>query len=80
MSNKKIACDAGRKKYVLKKSVFEKEIELCKKLSKKNKGKCDWGKCKDCGVFPLLHKLHKGKLIDNKDELKKIKKDILKKD
>ena len=78
MSNKKIACEAGRKKYVLKKSVFEREIELCKKLSKKNKGKCNWGKCRDCGVPLLLRKLYKGELIEDKDEIKKIKKDILK--
>ncbi|MEA2098115.1 MAG: hypothetical protein U9P70_03520 [Patescibacteria group bacterium] len=78
MSNKKVACEAGRKKYVLKKSVFEKEIEFCKKMSKKNKGKCAWGKCKDCGVLPLLYKLHKGELIEDKDEIKKMKKDILK--
>ena len=78
MSNKKIACEAGRKKYVLKKSVFEKEIELCKKLSKKNKGKCNWGKCKDCGVPLLLRKLYQGELIEDKDEIKKIKEDILK--
>ncbi|MEA1936526.1 MAG: hypothetical protein U9N04_00210 [Patescibacteria group bacterium] len=77
MSNKKIACETGRKKYVLKKSVFEREIELCKKLSKKNKGGCNWGKCKDCGVPLLLLKLHKGELIEDKDEIKKIKKDIL---
>ena len=77
MSNKKIACEAGRKKYVVRKSVFEREIELCKKLSKKNKGGCNWGKCKDCGVLLLLQKLHKGELIEDKDEVKKIKKDIL---
>jgi len=66
------------KKFAINKEVFEKEIELCKKLSKENKGKCGWGKCKDCGVLLLLRKLYKGELIEDKDEIKKIKNDILK--
>ena len=78
MSNKKIACEVGRKKYLVRKSVFERELALCKKLSKENKGSCCWGKCKDCGVLLLLHKLHKGELIEDKKEIKKLKKDILK--
>ena len=77
MPNKKISCKTGLKKCVIKKSVFDREVELCQKLSKENKGKCGWGKCKNCGVLFLLHKLYKGKLIENKDEIKKVKKNIL---
>ncbi len=65
------------KKSIINKSVFDREIEMCKKLSKENKGKCKWGKCKDCGVLFLLHKLYKGELIENKNEIKKIRKIIL---
>lgn len=56
---------------------FKKEIAICKELSKKNNGKCNWGKCKDCGVVPLLHKLFLGKFFENKDEVKKIRQKIL---
>ena len=77
MQNKKPFCKTGLKKLVIKKDVFEKEIELCQKLSKEGKGRCNWGKCKDCGVLLLLRKLYKGELIEDRDEIKKIKKDIL---
>lgn len=77
MSNKKISCKTGLKKCIIKKSIFDKEIALCQKLSKENKGKCGWGKCKDCGVLLLLQKLYKGELIENKDEIRKIKSDVL---
>lgn len=78
MPNKKLSCETGIKKAIIKKSVFDREIKMCQKLSKENKGKCKWGKCKDCGVLFLLHKLYKGELIEDKDEIKKIRKDILK--
>ena len=78
MPNKKLSCKTENKKRIINKEVFEKEIAMCKKLSKENKGKCNWGKCKDCGVLLLLRKLYKGELIEDKKEIKKIKKDILK--
>lgn len=62
----------------VKKVVFDREVELCKMLAKKNRGKCGWGKCKDCGVIPLLYKLHKGKLIEKQADLAKIRKKIFK--
>jgi hypothetical protein len=74
----KLTCKTGLKKNLIKKEVFEREIALCKMLAKENKGKCGWGKCKDCGVIPLLYKLHKGKLLENPKEIKKIKSRILK--
>ncbi|MFZ2969706.1 MAG: hypothetical protein WA063_01010 [Minisyncoccia bacterium] len=58
-------------------NVFEKEVEQCKKLAKKNNGKCAWGKCQDCGVLFLLYKLGKGKLIEDKEEIASARKEIL---
>ena len=77
MPNKKLSCKTGLKKNIINKSVFDREIKMCKKLSKENKGKCKWGKCKDCGVLFLLHKLYKGELIEDEAEIKKIKENIL---
>lgn len=62
----------------MEKEIFEKEIAMCRKLSKKNGGKCNWGECQKCGVIPLLYKLGKGKLYENKDEIEKIRKARLK--
>jgi hypothetical protein len=73
MRKKKLTCKAGLKKNIIKKKVFDREVALCKMLSIKHKGKCGWGKCKDCGVIPLLYKLHKGKLLEKPAEIKKAK-------
>ncbi|MFA4998847.1 MAG: hypothetical protein WC514_02395 [Candidatus Paceibacterota bacterium] len=67
-----------QKKNVIKKEVFDKEIALCGRLYRKNKGECCWGKCKDCGVIPLLYKLNKGQLLDGSAEIKKIKNRVFK--
>jgi len=75
---KKITCKTGLKKNIIKKDVFDREIALCKKLSKEHKGKCGWGKCRDCGIIPLLIKLHKGKLLEKSSEIKKAKSKIIK--
>jgi len=61
---------------IMEKEVFDKEINICKRLSKENKGKCAWGICKDCGVIPLLYKLRKGKLLEKPAEIKKVKSKI----
>ena len=78
MKKKKLACMTGLKKNILKKEVFDREVALCKMLSMENKGKCGWGKCEDCGVIPLLYKLHKGKLLEKPNEIIKAKKNFLK--
>ena len=62
----------------MKKEVFDKEINLCKRLAKENKGKCAWGVCKNCGVVPLLYKLYKGKLLEKPAEIKKAKSKLTK--
>ncbi len=74
----KLTCKTGLKKNIIKKDIFDKEIALCRMLAKKNKGKCGWGKCKDCGVIPFLYKLHKGKLLEKPAEIKKAKSKIIK--
>jgi hypothetical protein len=60
---------------MISKKTFEKEIEICQKQYAKKKS-CAWGKCKNCGVVPLLVKLCKGKLVEDEKEIKKIKKII----
>ena len=77
MPSKKPSRKTEIKKRAIKKDIFEKEVAMCQKLSKENNGGCNWGKCKDCGVPLLLRKLYQGELIEDKDEIKKIKKDIL---
>lgn len=71
------ACEKGLKKNVVSKEVFNREISLCRKLNKENGGKCGWGRCADCGVIPLLYKLHKGELLED-SKAKEAKEDILK--
>ncbi len=74
---KELTCKTGLQKNIIKKSVFKREIALCRKLAKKHKGKCGWGKCKDCGVIPLLYKLHKGQLLEDPKEISEVKTRIL---
>ncbi len=66
------------KKELIPKEVFDQELALCRQLCQKNAGKCNWGVCENCGVIPLLYKLHKGQLIEIQDELKQIKTNVLK--
>ncbi|PIT95031.1 hypothetical protein COT98_01355 [Candidatus Falkowbacteria bacterium CG10_big_fil_rev_8_21_14_0_10_39_9] len=61
----------------MEKEVFKKELAMCRELYLKNGGYCNWGKCGTCGVVPLLYKLGEGKIYEDKDEIKKIKKDTL---
>ncbi len=74
----KIICKAGLRKNIINDDVFKRELVLCNMLYEKNKGKCCWGKCKDCGVIPLLYKLHRGILLDDDTKIKKIKSKVFK--
>ncbi|MFH1456809.1 MAG: hypothetical protein ABIF17_01695 [Patescibacteria group bacterium] len=67
-----------KNKNIIQKEVFDREIKICRDLFKKNRGKCNWGKCKDCGVIPFLYKLYKGQLLEKPVEIKKIKFKIIK--
>ena len=60
------------------KEYFEKEISLCRDLSRKNDGKCAWGECEKCGVIPLLHKLYDGRIYERKDEVDELRRLALK--
>ena len=74
---KKITCKTALKKNLISKAVYDREVKLCQQLNEESGGKgCNWGRCKVCGVLPLLMKLHKGVLIEDKEELGKIKKEI----
>jgi len=64
-------------KNMINKEVFDKEIAICKKLSRE--GDCAWGKCESCGVIPLLYKLHKGELLEDPVKIKEIKNMIFEK-
>lgn len=61
----------------ISKEVFDREMRMCENLSRTRGGKCAWGKCKDCGVVLLLHKLHKGELIEDSKEIKKTRDKII---
>jgi hypothetical protein len=50
---------------------------MCKKLSRKRGGKCNWGECAKCGVVPLLYKLGKGELYEKEKKIQSLKKTIL---
>lgn len=58
------------------KETFDKEISMCQELFRKNHG-CNWGKCQDCAVIPLLYKLYKGEIVEEKEEVKKLKDKVL---
>lgn len=72
---KKVTSQTEFKKNVIPKEVFEREIEMCRKLNRKSGGKgCNWGECDKCGAIPLLYKLYEGILIEDSKEVEKIKK------
>ncbi|MFA5080066.1 MAG: hypothetical protein WC472_00370 [Candidatus Paceibacterota bacterium] len=62
---------------MIEKEIFEKEILLCRGLSIKNGGKCNWGECEKCGVVPMLYKLGKGEIYEEKEDVKKLKETVL---
>ncbi|MCK4919265.1 MAG: hypothetical protein KAS01_02665 [Candidatus Pacebacteria bacterium] len=77
MNNDEITCQTDSNKNVIDKEVYERELQMCKKLSQENGGKCAWGVCQDCGVIPFLHKLHKGELLEDPKEIKKAKSGVV---
>lgn len=56
--------------------VYKKEIKMCRELYQKRQG-CGWGKCDECGVIPLLHKFETGEVVENCEEIIKLKNKIL---
>lgn len=77
MDKKQMTCKTNSKKDILDEKIFNRELLLCQKLSQKNGGKCGWGTCKDCGVIPLLYKLHKGELLEDPKKIRRAKGSIL---
>lgn len=68
-----INCQNDLNPNIISKEVYEKEVELCRKLSKENGGKCCWGTCESCGVIPCLYKLYKGEVIDDAHKIIELK-------
>jgi hypothetical protein len=56
--------------------VYKKETKMCAKLFKEKQG-CAWGKCADCGVIPLLYKFETGEVVEDENEVKELKNEIL---
>lgn len=77
MEEKNAAGHSFLKPNVLDKETFEREIGLCMRLSRENKGCCNWGICKSCGVIPLLYKLHKGILLETPQDIQNVQKETL---
>jgi hypothetical protein len=63
----------------LSQEIFEKEINMCRELFRKQGG-CNWGKCEHCGVVPLLYKLAKGEVCETLEEVAALKKKVLESD
>lgn len=60
-------------------SICQSEMDICRKLSQENGGRCNWGVCDACGVIPLLHKLATGKVCeDGGDDVQKLRSQKLK--
>lgn len=74
----KLNCETGLSPNIIDQKVFERELALCKKLNKDNSGNCGWGECANCGVIPLLYKLHKGELLEDPAEIAEIKNKLFK--
>jgi hypothetical protein len=56
--------------------VYKKETKMCAQMFKEKQG-CAWGRCAECGVIPLLYKFETGVAVENDDEIKKLKNEIL---
>jgi hypothetical protein len=74
--DKEITCKTGLSAGLINEETFGRELDMCKKLSRKKEGKCNWGECAKCGVVPLLYKLHKGELYEKEEEVKVLKENI----
>ena len=72
-----LTCKSWLQSWVINDEIFEREIFLCNKLSSENWSKCWWWECDKCWVIPLLYKLNKWILVENKEEINKLRKDKL---
>lgn len=69
-------CKTGLQPNIINQEAFKREITLCQKLNKENQDKSGWGQCDNCGVIPLLHKLHKGELLEKPNIIPDIKNNL----
>ncbi len=72
MNTKKVSCELGLKKDVIKKDVFERESAICREYAQRD-GKCCWGVCAKCGVPLLLQKFYKGILLEKPKEIEDLR-------
>lgn len=61
---------------LISQETFDKEVAMCKELSLQDPNPCRWGKCENCGVFPLLYKLRYGKILENKEAIEATRKKL----
>jgi len=47
----------------MKDEIFDHEIAICRKHYPE--GECNWGKCSECSVIPLLLKLRTGEIVED---------------
>jgi hypothetical protein len=73
-SKEQCCCHTELKPNVIEKQTFDNERAICKQLYHEKNGSCCWGECDKCGVIPLLYKLHKGILLEDRQEIQEIKK------
>lgn len=62
------------------KARIDREKNICKELYHENKGGCHWGKCKDCGVIPFLHKIETGEVLENEEAIQDLKSSVFQDD
>ncbi len=63
---------------LITKDIFDKEMSMCQEFYQKQQG-CNWWKCGNCGVLMLLQKLYTWEVIENSEDVKKFKDNILNK-
>lgn len=76
--DKGLKCETGLGSGQINRETFDQEISMCKKLNRENGGRCCWGECTKCGVIPLLHKLHKGRLYEDANDIEELKNEVFK--
>ena len=79
MDDTRLTNESRMKTDFIRGEVYHKELTMCKKLNRENQGKCAWGKCKECGVIPLLFKLYKGQLLEDPNEINEVKAEVFQK-
>lgn len=78
LTGAKLEAEAIRRILALQ-SPYDHEMSMCSELHRKQGG-CNWGKCENCGVIPLLHKLKTGKVVEKSEDVHVLKNSVFKRD